>query len=287
MALPQSLLVIVGDELLGGFTTDRNGPLATRRLFELGYPVRHIEIVPNSIEDIAAALRRGIEDPSIARIIVCGGIGPTPDDRTHEAVARALGRELVEDGPALRHIEGVVARMHAAGWVPSPVPTAANRRMARMASGGRVLENRRGMAPPLAVELPAPAGADPGRCAPGADPSRAPGADPSRSPGRWLFVLPGVPREFAAVLEEALVPEFFSASRPLSVVELHHPGAIEADFAEPLRQLEAEFPDVTAGSYPQQLGADPVLVIRLRGENPDRVAAAAERLAVLRSIPAG
>jgi nicotinamide-nucleotide amidase len=277
MALPQSLLVIVGDELLGGFTTDRNGPLATRRLFELGYPVRHIEIVPDSIEDIAAAVRRGIEDARIARIIVCGGIGPTPDDRTHEAVARALDRELVEDGPALRHIEAVVARMHAAGWVPSPVPTPANRRMALMASGGRVLENRRGMAPPLAVELPVPAGAEPGQS--------APGAEPPPSPGRWLFVLPGVPREFAAVLEEALVPEFFSASRPLSVVELHHPGAVEADFAEPLRQLESEFPDVTAGSYPQQLGTDPVLVIRLRGENPDRVAAAAERLAVLRSMP--
>ncbi len=210
---------------------------------------------------------------------MCGGIGPTPDDRTHEAVARALGRELVEEGTALRHIEAMVARMHAAGWVPSPVPTPANRRMALMASGGRVLENRRGMAPPLAVELPVPAGAEPG-------PS-APGADASPSPGRWLFVLPGVPREFAAVLEEAMVPEFFSASRPLSVVELHHPGAVEADFAEPLRQLESEFPDVTAGSYPQQLGNDPVLVIRLRGENPDRVAAAAERLAVLRSIPTG
>ena len=256
MAVPRSLLIVVGDELLGGFTVDGNGSLATRRLFELGYPVRRIEIVGDAVDEIADAVARAIADPEIARIIVCGGIGPTPDDRTHEAVAQALGRELVESPEALRHIEAVVSRMHAAGWVPSPVPSAANRKMALMAAGGRVLENRRGMAPPLAVRL-------------------AGGED------RWLFVLPGVPREFAAIFEEVLVPEFLGGSRALTVVENRHPGAIEADFAEPLRRLEAEFPDVAAGSYPQQ-GSEPILVIRLRGEDPARVAVAAARLQQLR-----
>jgi molybdenum cofactor synthesis domain-containing protein len=265
MALPQSLLVVVGDELLGGFTADRNGPLAARRLFELGYPVRRVEIVGDCVADIAAAVRRGVDDSSITRIVVCGGIGPTPDDRTHEAVALALGRELVEEPEALRHISAVVARMHAAGWVPSPTPTAANRRMALMAAGGQVLENRRGMAPPLAIGLPA--------------------VTPQRPPGtrwdRWLFVLPGVPREFAAIFEEVLVPQFLSDSRALSVRELHRSGAVEADFADPLRRLEQEFPDVSAGSYPQQQGDALVLVLRLRGEDPARVAAAAERLTEL------
>ena len=105
--------------------------------------------------------------------------------------------ELVEDPAALRHIEAMVARMYAAGWVASPVPTAANRRMARMAAGGRILDNRRGMAPPLVIELEAPR-------------------------GRWLFVLPGVPREFQAVLEEVLIPGFFSGSRALTVLSLIH-----------------------------------------------------------------
>ncbi|HYA01438.1 MAG TPA: molybdopterin-binding protein [Candidatus Binatia bacterium] len=258
MALPRSLLLVVGDELLGGFTVDRNGPLALRLLHEAGYPARRLEIVSDSVDDIAAAVRRGIDDPSIARIIVCGGIGPTPDDRTHEAVARALGRDLVEHPEALRHVRELVARMHAAGWVASPEPSPANRRMARMAAGGQVLTNRRGMAPPLAVRLDGD------------------GAE------RWLFVLPGVPREFEAILEEELIPEFFTGSRPLTVIEQQHPGAVEADFAEPLRQLEIEFPDVAAGSYPQQQRPEPLLVIRLRGEDPDQVAAAAARLTALR-----
>jgi nicotinamide-nucleotide amidase len=270
MALPQTLLVIVGDELLGGFTTDANGALATRRLFEAGYPVRRIEVVGDRVEDIAAAVRRGVDDPSIARVIVAGGIGPTPDDRTHEGVARALGRELVEDPAAYRQIEQVVARMHAAGWVPSPTPTPPNRRMARMAAGGRILDNRRGMAPPLAIELD-PAGTA-GRDGGGTEPVRT---------GRWLFVLPGVPREFAAVLEEVLIPDYFSGGTPPAVLEMRFPGAIEADLAAPMERLEREYPDVAVGSYPPQRGGD--LVIRLRGVDPERVSAAAGRLGQLRS----
>ena len=253
MPLPRSALVIVGDELLAGFTVDSNGALATRRLFGAGYPVRRVEIVGDNAADIAAAVRRAVDDPEMARIIVCGGVGPTPDDRTHEGVAAALGRDLVEDPTALRLIEAQVARMHRAGWLPSPVTSAANRRMARMASGGQVLENLRGMAPPLAVELGA---------------------------NRWLFVLPGVPREFAAALEEAVIPEFFAGSRPLSVVEVRLTGVVEADIAGPMLQLDREFPDVAVGSYPQP---ERELIVRLRGEDPDRVAAAAGRLGELRA----
>jgi molybdopterin-biosynthesis enzyme MoeA-like protein len=154
----------------------------------------------------------------------------------------------------------MVARMHAAGWVASPTPAPANRRMARMATGGRILDNRRGMAPPLAIELEAPS-------------------------GRWLFVLPGVPREFEAVLEEVLIPGYFADSRAPIVVESRHPGAIEADFAEPMRRLEMEFPDVAVGSYPPQQGRD--LIIRLRGEDPERVRAAERRLGELRPGPDG
>lgn len=259
MALPQTSLVIVGDELLGGFTADANGPLAARQLFAAGYPVRRIEIVGDRVDDIAAAVRRAVGDQETARVIVAGGIGPTPDDRTHEAVAAALGRELVDYPQALLHIGALVERMHAAGWVPSPHPAPANRRMARMAAGGRSLDNRRGMAPPLAIELEADASGG----------------------ARWLFVLPGVPREFAAVLEETLIPKYFSGSRPLTVVELRHPGAVEADFAEPIALVEREFPEVAVGSYPQQQRSE--LVIRIRGEDADRVRLAAERLAELRA----
>ena len=285
MPLPQTLLVIVGDELLGGFTTDTNGALAARRLFEAGYPVRRIEVVADSVDDIAVSVRRGIEDPSITRVLVAGGIGPTPDDRTHEAVARALGRELVEHPAALRHIETLVARMHAAGWVSSPVPTPANRKMSRMAAGVGILDNPRGMAPGLAVELgPAPAAGAVAASRPARSTGGAEIEDEAMAPSpwdRWLFVLPGVPREFATMLEDVLIPTHFAGSEAMTVVETRHPGAVEADFAEPMRRLELEFPDVAVGSYPQQRSRD--LVIRLRGTDSGRVRAAEERLRELRA----
>jgi molybdopterin-biosynthesis enzyme MoeA-like protein len=65
----------------------------------------------------------------------------------------------------------------------------------------------------------------------------------------------------------------------MTVVETHHPGGIEADFAEPMDRLEREFPDVAVGSYPPQGGGD--LIIRLRGEDAARVGAAEARLADL------
>jgi molybdenum cofactor synthesis domain-containing protein len=248
-----SALVTVGDEILGGFITDTNSAHAARALFEAGYPVVHIEVVPDQPDRIAAAIRRAVDEGEADRILVCGGVGPTPDDRTHEGVASALGRELVDDQAAMAHIQAIVDRMHAAGWVETAEISAANRRMGRIAAGGKVLENRRGMAPPLGYDL---------------------GGD------RWLFVLPGVPREFTAVLEEAVIPAYCAGGRAAVVRELRYAQAVEAEFTPAMETLAAEFPGVSVGSYPQSATRE--LLLRLRGASGTEVDAAAARLLELR-----
>lgn len=240
-----SVVIAVGDEVLGGFIADTNSHLATRLLFAAGYPVRRIEVVADRPEEIAAAVARAVAETGVDRILVGGGVGPTPDDRTHEGVARALGRDLEVNPAALAHIEAIVARMHAAGWVESAAVSEPNRRMATVAAGARVLENRRGMAPPVAYDL---------------------GGD------RWLFVLPGVPREFEAVLEEAVIPDFCGGGTAPTVRELRYPQAIEAEFAELLAEIGRAFPGVEAGSYPQSQRRE--LLIRLRGDDGAQVEAA-------------
>ena len=167
---------------------------------------------------------------------MCGGIGPTPDDRTFEAVARALDRPLEENAVALATITAMVARMHAAGWIPHDVVSEGNRRCAMVPAGGLVLLNRRGMAPPMAYEV---------------------GDD------RWLFILPGVPREFTTIVEEELIPRFFAAGTAARVVEVRYRGVPEAELYTPMRQLAAEFDDVAAGSYPQTEARQ--VIVRLRG----------------------
>jgi len=249
-----TIIVAVGDELLGGFTADSNSHFAAGLLFRAGYPVRRIEVVGDRVEAIAEAVVRAVADGEIDRILVCGGIGPTPDDRTHQGVALGLGRPLEENPEALAHLQAIVSRMHRAGWVTTGEVNTAHRTMAAVVVGAEIIANRKGMAPAVTVALDA---------------------------GRRLFVLPGVPREFQAILEEEIIPGFCGEGERPSVVEMRFPGAVEAEFATAMNSLAAEFPDVTVGSYPQTGTRE--LIIRLRGSDPLRVTACGARLQELRS----
>jgi nicotinamide-nucleotide amidase len=247
-------IVTVGDEILSGHTQDTNSSLLARLAFAAGRPVAHIEVVGDQPAAIIAAIRRAIDDPEVTRIAVCGGIGPTPDDRTFQAVADALGRPLELNPIAYASIEALAQRMYAAGWIAKPEVSEANRRCAMVPTGAMVLTNRRGMAPPLAIDI---------------------GDD------RWLFVLPGIPREFVTIVEEELIPGYFGGGTAPVVREVRYRSVPESEMSEPMLVLQAEFPDVTVGSYPQVEQRE--LVIRLRGREAGRVDAAVARLRSLRS----
>ena len=247
-------IVMVGDEILSGHTQDTNSSMLARLAFAAGRPVAHIEVVADDPPAIVAAIRRAIDTPEISRIAVCGGIGPTPDDRTFHAVADALGRPLELNPVAFANIEALAKRMHAAGWIDKPEVSEANRRCAIVPAGATVLTNRRGMAPPLAIDL---------------------------SDDRWLFVLPGIPREFTTIVEEELIPRYFAGATAPVVREVHYRSVPESEMYEPMLTLEREFPDVTVGSYPHVEQRE--LVIRIKGNETARVDAAVARLRSLRS----
>ena len=77
-----------------------------------------------------------------------------------------------------------------------------------------------------------------------------------------------------------LLPTYFRGGTAASMVEVRYRFAVEAEFFEPMRTLEREFPDVSVGSYPQTETRE--LIIRLRGDNHERVAAAAAMLREIR-----
>jgi nicotinamide-nucleotide amidase len=126
----------------------------------------------------------------------------------------------------------------------------ANRRMAMLPAGALVLENSVGMAPGLAIPI--------------SEPSEA---------ARFLFVLPGVPRELKTIFDEQIAPTYLGDGRPNFVEEVHFHMAIEAEFWQVLRLIETEYTDVSVGSYPQPDRGH--LVIRLAGPDSERVRAAA------------
>ncbi len=257
-----AVVIAVGDEVLGGFTLDTNSHFLAGRLREAGWPLLRIEVVGDVDAHIAAAVRRAVDDEAAARIVVSGGLGPTPDDRTLEAVAAALGRPLEVHPAALAHVQGIVDRMHDAGWVPSREISVANRKMTMAPQGSSVLENRRGMASGIVVPL------DDGPCG-----------------DRCLLILPGVPRELESLVTEEAIPTLFAGGVARTVVELRYRFAIEAQFTEPMVEVGAAYPEVSIGSYPQSDRRE--LVIRLSGDDSAQVVAAAERMRSLRPLPEG
>lgn len=162
--MPRTVVVTVGDELLLGDTTDSNAARIGRALADLGAPVVRRETVGDDPSAIGGAVDRALADGDL--VVVTGGLGPTPDDVTREAVAALLGRPLrldLELEAALR------TRYHAAGYGDFPET---NLRQAMVPQGARVLANASGTAPGLALERD----------------------------GRWIILLQGVPRELEGML---------------------------------------------------------------------------------------
>ena len=247
--MPTSSIVAIGDELVGGFTLDTNSHWLTERLRLLGYPTKRITQIRDRPAEIVEQLRRELDDPDITDIFVCGGLGPTPDDRTFASLADALGKDLVIWEETRARIERRVQRMHSMGLLESPEITEGNLRMARIPAGpAHVFRNRRGMAPGPVYE-----------------------AD-----GKRIFVLPGVPMEMKGIFTEELEPEFLVAGAAATVRELRFTFAVEARFYPLMRELEGSFPDVSVGSYPNFETKE--LVIRVLGSDPKRVEAALDEI---------
>jgi molybdenum cofactor synthesis domain-containing protein len=95
-------LLIVGDEILSGEIRDENGPWLLKRLAEAGVRVERVATCPDVEADVVAEVLRlrALADA----VLVCGGIGPTHDDVTRQALARALGVPVVRHPDADRRI---------------------------------------------------------------------------------------------------------------------------------------------------------------------------------------
>lgn len=168
-------VVAVGAELLAPGRADRNTPALKRFLAEFGVPVVFTAVVGDDEEALTAALAHALEQAPL--VFAAGGLGPTSDDRTRFAAARVLEVTLREHRPSL---EAIRRRYSSRGQPMPPV----NRRQALIPEGAEALPNPAGTAPGVL------AGA--GR--------------------RALVLLPGPPRELAALFEAEVRPRLLIAA---------------------------------------------------------------------------
>ena len=239
--MPESSIIVVGNEIIRGFTVDTNSNWLAERLFRAGYPVREITTVGDVDADIVSAIRRHLSDARLTRIFVCGGLGPTPDDRTYIALGHALDQPLVyrrEVGEQMQNLMFVFGRAAQRGTAEL---NAGNRRMAMLPRDAKLVRNGAGMAPGLAFPL---------------------------AGERLLFALPGVPHELRSIYED-IEHIYLQGARPDTVRELHYRLAPESMFYDVMDALEREYPDVSLGSYPQTEARE--LIIRASGPDPARV----------------
>ncbi|MGI8537060.1 MAG: competence/damage-inducible protein A [Mycobacteriales bacterium] len=192
----RAAVVAVGDELLLGDIVNSNAAWLGGELAALGARVVHSCMVGDDVERIAAAIWRAFEDADV--VLVTGGLGPTSDDVTREAVALVAGVALQRS----REIERVLRDRFQAYGVAMP---AAVLRQADVPVGATALDNPVGTAPGL----------------------RVPVGD------RLLFALPGPPHELAAVARGSVLAELAARSGAVVLTRtLHCAGMGESNVAE-------------------------------------------------------
>jgi nicotinamide-nucleotide amidase len=163
----KACILAVGSEMLTPFRVDTNSLFITERLNEVGYDVRLKAVVADDIDELARVIDGALGWADL--VVITGGLGPTEDDITRDAIARVLGVPCDVN-------EDVVERIRARFARRGMTMPENNRRQAMVPRGAAMLENANGTAPGLWLER--------GRTS--------------------IVVLPGPPREMQPMLEAAI-----------------------------------------------------------------------------------
>jgi nicotinamide-nucleotide amidase len=134
----KATIIAVGSEMLGPVRVDTNSLKVSAALERFGVPLVRKSIVGDTLADVVAEIRFAIENCDV--LITSGGLGPTEDDLTRDALAEAFGLEMDVDESIVERIE---SRFATRGWKMPEV----NRRQANVFRGQTTLTNERGTAP--------------------------------------------------------------------------------------------------------------------------------------------
>jgi nicotinamide-nucleotide amidase len=100
---PVSEIITIGDEILRGERLNTNAAFIGQLLAEIGVPTRWVTVVGDVHAEIQHAVREAVDRAQV--VIVTGGLGPTPDDLTKDALASLFDMPLEEDTELLQHVQ--------------------------------------------------------------------------------------------------------------------------------------------------------------------------------------
>lgn len=165
----ESEVVTVGDEILRGERTNTNAAFIGNALVEIGLPPKRMTVVCDKLGEIQRAVSEALNCADV--VIVTGGLGPTPDDLTKDALAQLFDMPLVEDPALLERVEELFRKRGA------KMPET-SRNQALFPQGATQVPNPYGTATGIRIE----------------------------QNGKFVFSLPGVPREMEEMMTESVIP---------------------------------------------------------------------------------
>jgi len=243
-------IIAVGSELLTPFRLDTNSLFLTSELNQVGLRVAHKAVVGDAPDEMCMSFRHALDRADV--VVSSGGLGPTDDDRTRQTVADLLGRKLYVDEEVLQSIRERFRRFGRA--MPQ-----INERQALVIEGATVLKNPRGTAPGLWIE----------------------------ARGKIVVLLPGVPAELRALMEQEVKPRLLKLGLPerLYTRELRITGIFESDVEQRVSPLYAQYPetDTTILAAPTGIQLHP----RVWSDNPAKAEAMLDELVQRMSLALG
>ncbi len=174
-------IIAIGTELLLGQIVDTNSATISQKLAEVGIDCLYQTRVGDNSERIVSVLKLALDRNDA--VLVCGGLGPTQDDITREAIAEVMG-------VSLRHDQAIEDRIRAVFTSRGRAMSANNIKQAMVPVGAGVIEQRKGTAPGLIC----PVG------------------------NKVIYAVPGVPYEMSDMLERAVIPDLVSRAGVTGVI---------------------------------------------------------------------
>ncbi|MBN2163727.1 MAG: competence/damage-inducible protein A [Pontiellaceae bacterium] len=245
----QAELISIGNELLSGRTLNTHAQDLGGALSAIGLQLVRDTTIPDDIATIQSAAKEALDRTAL--IFISGGLGPTIDDITRDAVAGLLKQEIILDRPS---VDAIAKRFELRGYPMTP----AAERQALVLEGAAVLPNPAGCAPGQRFDLP---------------------------DNQTLFVLPGPPHEFNAILDEEIIPWLktrYAGARPKLVRIIKTKGIGESSIVTMLEDAEFDAGHIDLGFYPGMGKVE----IRLTA-HPDLATEVENAAATLRNLLAG
>jgi len=232
-------ILAIGEEITTGRTIDTNSAFLSQQLLDLGVETTLHLAVGDVQADIVRAFRAAADQTDL--ILVTGGLGPTADDLTRQALAEALHDPIVTDESALRHLESLYALRSI------PLKTNSLLQAMRPASA-RMIANSLGTAPGLFASLPSARSAA----------------------GCPLFAMPGVPREMKRMWQSEVAPRVSQlvaqhGLAPTVSASVHSFGLAESMIGDLLSDLMTRGGDPNVGTQV----AEGVTSVRIRSRSAD------------------